>query len=103
MLALDWAKVIASIGFVVLSVMIYRSVEKAGKGAMNSFQLNHEKVIQEYRVMLYANILMMSTMALYLLSGLLSNPLLIYAGKAFYTIYIIIIAVILYRWVTRFQ
>lgn len=102
LLILDWTKIAVSILFVLSSILIYREVSREGKEAMNSFQLNPEKVVAEYRIILAGNLLMILTSALYLYNGLSSSKVALLAGKGLYAVYILLITAVLYRWVKRF-
>lgn len=102
-LILDWIKFGASILFALISLLIYRKVREDGEGAMSSFQLNTAQVVAEYKMMLAGKVLMVVTMGFYLYQGITSSSIALQVGKVLYTVYILVITTILYRWVRRFQ
>lgn len=102
LLILDWTKIAVSSLFVLSSILIYNEVSKDGKEAMNSFQLNPEKVITEYRIILAGSLLMVLATGLYLYNGLTSSKTALLVGKGLYAVYILLITGVLFRWVRRF-
>lgn len=102
-LALDWLKFFVAVVFSGVSFMIYRKVDISKEKAMSSFQLNQTKVVGEYKMLLFGNVLMIFTMLVYLYQGLNPGSNAILTGKIFYSTYIAVVAAVLYRWVKRFK
>lgn len=102
-LILDWLKFLVAVVFSAISFMIFRKVGLEKEEAMSSFQLNSDKVIGEYKMLLAGNLLMVATMGIYLYQGITGSQTILMTGKIFYSFYIAVVAMVLYRWVIRFK
>lgn len=97
----DGFRAIAGVLFGLFALAIYWKVRKDTDLAMSSFQLNKEEVKQDYRIILYANIMMAFALFLHILGAMKMVSLL--AGSVLRTVYIILIGFVLVRWVRNFR
>ncbi|MFB6181006.1 MAG: hypothetical protein ABEJ93_03950, partial [Candidatus Nanohalobium sp.] len=67
---LDWAKFLLSLLFTGLALLVYWYIKKGDSETLASFNLNHKKIVREYRLMLLGNAMMIITAFLYLVTGL---------------------------------
>jgi len=93
----------ASLGalFGFFAVVIYWKVRQNGDKAMNSFQLNEREIVQDYKVILYANAFLLAGFGFYILGSLGIVPVIIW--KLAGSIHILVIMIVLIRWVKLFR
>jgi hypothetical protein len=97
----DGFRAIAGVIFGLFALAIYWKVRKDTDLAMSSFQLNKEEVKQDYRIILYANIMMSFALVAYIFASI--NEISLLAGSVLRTVYILVIGFVLVRWVRNFR
>jgi hypothetical protein len=103
LLAIDSLKLITASFFVVFAGLVFYKVRRAGEKSMVSFELAPEKTKDEYRIMLYANIMVSIGLLFYFLSDLFDIQVLLLAGKLITAVYALTIGYVISRWVRRFD
>lgn len=97
----DGFRAIAGILFGLFALAIYWKVRQDSDLAMSSFQLNKEEVKQDYRIILYANVMMAFALAAHILGAM--NMVSVLVGSVLRTVYIAVIGFVLIRWVRNFR
>lgn len=94
-------KVLLSGFFVVFALFIYWKVRRDGDLAMDSFQLNEDEVLQDYRIIFFGNLMLLAGFGFHILAALDIVSILIW--KVISGLYILVIMFVLYRWVRIFR
>lgn len=97
----DGFRAVAGVLFGFFALAIYWKVRTDSDVAMSSFQLNKEEVKQDYKIILYANILMALALTAHIIGVFSTASLLI--GSVLRTVYIAMIAFVLIRWVRNLR
>lgn len=97
----DGFRAVAGILFGFFALAIYWKVRRDSDLAMSSFQLNKEEVMQDYRIILYANIMMAVALISHILGAM--NMMSVLVGSILRTAYIAVIGFVLIRWVRNFR
>ncbi len=87
----------------VLSFSIFQIFEDNEEKAEISFQINSEKVYNEFLVILFMNAVMMIGFIFYTIWGIIEFPLSWNIGMSIGVLYMVTMSVILFRWWRRFQ
>lgn len=98
---IDGLNVLISGLFVVFALLIYWKVRSDGNLAMDSFQLNEDEVLQDYRIIFFGNLILLAGFGFHILAALDIVSILIY--KVITTLYILVIMIVLFRWVRIFR
>lgn len=98
---LDGFKAFVGLMFGVFAVIIYWKVRENEDLAMNSFQLNKEEIAQDYKIILYSNIMLAVGYGSLFLASI--GPVSMVVFKAILTAYILTIMFVLVRWVRLFR
>lgn len=93
----------ASSGFLfgVFALLIYWRVRSDGDTAMDSFQLNESEVLQDYRIIFFANAMLLAGFISFVLASLGYVSVLIW--KIVSVVYILVVMFVLVRWVRMFR
>ncbi len=97
----DGFRAVIGILFGLFALAIYWKVRNDSDLAMSSFQLNKEEIKQDYRIILYANIMMVFALVAHILGAM--NIIGLLTGSILRTVYIAVIAFVLIRWVRNFR
>lgn len=98
---IDALKASAGVIFGVFALLIYWRVRTDGDTAMDSFQLNESEVLQDYRIILFANAMLLGGFVFFVLASLGYVNVLIW--KIVSIVYILIVMFVLVRWVRMFR
>lgn len=77
-------------------------IHQRGEKAMVSFQLNPEDAIEDFKILLAAQGLMLIGFLIYFVGGALDNSLFLNIGRAYAVIFSLFVLRVFYRWWVRF-